>query len=225
MLGVSSKVLFWFPGNVGILLLNRIYKTYTLPNRLSFQGNCLQGNDLKQRPSIQCGMCDITILCIHELKDALGCLFIDISWSLSHTEEMKWAQSWFHYEVVFTEIFFVFLILYIILNYYFIAGASPAKSQPVANPYHQPADFSPEHHGSSRPVWLLALEIVTGTMVGSLFLVAVLAVFQRCNKKSSIIIPWKKSASQKDHTTVYIGSVSLFSTFYLHLIALELFLT
>ncbi|KAJ1416106.1 Serine-threonine/tyrosine-protein kinase, catalytic domain [Sesbania bispinosa] len=84
------------------------------------------------------------------------------------------------------------------------AGASPAKSQPVVNPYHQPAEYLSKHHGGSKPAWLLALEIVTGTMVGSLFLVAVLAAFQRCNNKSSIIIPWKKSSSQKDHNTVYI---------------------
>ncbi|XP_057449962.1 probable LRR receptor-like serine/threonine-protein kinase At1g63430 [Lotus japonicus] len=105
---------------------------------LSYQGNCLQSKDIKQRPSMQC------------------------------------------------------------------AGASPAKSQPVVNPNHQPAENVPKHHGSSKPSWLLAIEIVMGTMVGSLFLVAVLAAFQRCNKKSAIIIPWKKSASQKDHMTVYI---------------------
>ncbi|XP_029127672.1 probable LRR receptor-like serine/threonine-protein kinase At1g63430 isoform X1 [Cajanus cajan] len=110
-----------------------------LPSRLSFQGNCLQSNDLNQRPSIQC------------------------------------------------------------------AGASPAKSQPVVNPYHQTTEYVTNHHGASKPIWLLALEIVTGTMVGSLFLVAVLAAFQRCNKRSSIIIPWKKSSSQKDHmAAVYI---------------------
>jgi len=114
------------------------------------------------------------------------------------------------------------------LNFYFIAGASPAsaKSQPVVNPSHQPTEYVSKHHGASKPVWLLALEIVTGTMVGSLFLVAVLAAFQRCNKKSSIIIPWKKSGSQKDHTAVYIGMQFLFSVFptlYLHLRVLELF--
>ncbi|XP_057415105.1 probable LRR receptor-like serine/threonine-protein kinase At1g63430 isoform X1 [Lotus japonicus] len=105
---------------------------------LSYQGNCLQSKDIKQRPSMQC------------------------------------------------------------------AGASPAKSQPVVNPNHQPTEHMPKHHGSSKPSWLLAIEIVMGTMVGSLFLVAVLAAFQRCNKKSAIVIPWKKSASQKDHMTVYI---------------------
>ncbi|KAK7253035.1 hypothetical protein RIF29_37425 [Crotalaria pallida] len=106
--------------------------------RSSFQGNCLQSKDLKQRPSIQC------------------------------------------------------------------AGASPAKSQPVTNPNHLPAEYESKHHGTSKPVWLLTLEIVSGAMVGSLFLIAGLTACLKCNKKGSIIIPWKKSASQKDHTTVYI---------------------
>ncbi|KAH1267540.1 putative LRR receptor-like serine/threonine-protein kinase [Glycine max] len=109
-------------------LVGRIPKCLEYLPRLSFQGNCLQGQELKQRSSIQC----------------------------------------------------------------------------VVNPNHQPAEYVSKHHRASKPVWLLALEIVTGTMVGSLFLVAVLAAFQRCNKKSSIIIPWKKSGSQKDHTAVYI---------------------
>jgi len=96
--------------------------------------------------------------------------------------------------------------MHLTLNYYFIGGASPAsaKSQPVVNPSHQPAEYVSKHHRGSKPVWLLALEIVTGTMVGSLFLLAVLGAFQRCKKKSSVI-PWKKSGSHKDHKAVYIG--------------------
>ncbi|PNX80161.1 putative LRR receptor-like protein kinase [Trifolium pratense] len=124
MLGVSSKAI--------------------LPISMSsFQGNCLQINDLNQRPSIQCG------------------------------------------------------------------GASPAKSQPVRdNQFHQIVDHVRKRHRSSKPTWLLALEIVAGTMVGSLFLIAALAALQRCNNKSSIIIPWKKSASLS-HYSIYsnvIGS-------------------
>ncbi|XP_052724694.1 probable LRR receptor-like serine/threonine-protein kinase At1g63430 isoform X2 [Vigna angularis] len=121
-------------------LVGSIPKCLQYLPRLSFQGNCIQSHDIKQRPPIQC------------------------------------------------------------------AGASPAsaKSQPVVNPSHQPTEYVSKHHGASKPVWLLALEIVTGTMVGSLFLVAVLAAFLRCNKKSSIIIPWKKYGSQKDQTAVYI---------------------
>ncbi|XP_020978790.1 probable LRR receptor-like serine/threonine-protein kinase At1g63430 isoform X1 [Arachis ipaensis] len=80
------------------------------------------------------------------------------------------------------------------------AGASPARSQPLVNPNM----YVSKHHGASKPVWLLALEIITGTMIGSLFLIALLAALQRWNKKASIIIPWKKSTSQNDSTTVYI---------------------
>ncbi|KAF2313282.1 hypothetical protein GH714_010129 [Hevea brasiliensis] len=104
----------------------------------SFQGNCLQNKDPKQRSAAQCG------------------------------------------------------------------GALPTKTNQAFNPNHRPAeDVSKQHQEASKPAWLLALEIVTGTMVGSLFLVAVLSAFQRCNSKSSIIIPWKKSASQNDYTAVY----------------------
>ncbi|KAG8659229.1 hypothetical protein MANES_02G023500v8 [Manihot esculenta] len=111
-----------------------------LPNT-SFQGNCLQSKDLKQRSFAQCG------------------------------------------------------------------GAPPAKTHQAFNPKHQPSeDVAKQHQEASKPAWLLALEIVTGTMVGLLFLVAVLTAFQRCNNKSSIIIPWKKSASQNDYTAVYIDS-------------------
>ncbi|KAG6685068.1 hypothetical protein I3842_12G093200 [Carya illinoinensis] len=111
--------------------------------RSSFQGNCLQHTDSKQRPTIQCG------------------------------------------------------------------GAPPAKSHPGANSKSLPAKGASEHQRASKPVWLLALEIATGTMVGSLFLVAILTALQKCNSKSSIIIPWKKSASGKDHMTVSIDSETL----------------
>ncbi|KAJ1406027.1 Tyrosine-protein kinase, catalytic domain [Sesbania bispinosa] len=112
--------------------------------RSSFQGNCLQVKDIKQRTSVQC------------------------------------------------------------------AGASPAQSHPVVNQKHQPAaEHMSKHQGASKPAWLLPLEIVTGTMVGSLFLIAILTAFHRCNNKSSIIIPWKKSASEKENIAVYIDSEML----------------
>ncbi|KAK7251292.1 hypothetical protein RIF29_34349 [Crotalaria pallida] len=111
--------------------------------RSSFQGNCLQIKDIKQRSSSQC------------------------------------------------------------------AGTSPAKSHPAANSKHQSSEHVSKHQGTSKPTWLLALEIVTGLMVGSLFVIAILTAFQRFKNKPSIIIPWKKSASEKDHTTVYIDSEML----------------
>ncbi|KAK4795998.1 hypothetical protein SAY86_028324 [Trapa natans] len=82
--------------------------------------------------------------------------------------------------------------------------ASP-KGYSLAQKHH-PSGDGPKHQKTSKPAWLLALEIVTGTMVGSLFFVAIITALHRCNSKSSIIIPWKKSASEKEHTAVFIDS-------------------
>ena len=88
---------------------------------------------------------------------------------------------------------------------FYVAGAPPSKGHPAANSKHKPAKDVHKHPDTSKPAWLLALEVVTGTMVCSLVLVAVVTGLQKCNSKSSIIIPWKKSGSVKDHTTVCIG--------------------
>ncbi|KAJ4712094.1 putative Receptor kinase [Melia azedarach] len=106
----------------------------------SFQGNCLQNKDPKQRPTTSCG------------------------------------------------------------------GAPPVRTHPGFSAKHRAAEDVSKHQSTSRPTWLLALEIVTGTMVGFLFLIAVVTALQRCNSKPSIIIPWKKSASEKDHMAIYIDS-------------------
>ncbi|XP_059645626.1 probable LRR receptor-like serine/threonine-protein kinase At1g63430 [Cornus florida] len=124
-------------------LVGSIPKCLEYLPRSSFQGNCLQHTDLKQRPTPQCG------------------------------------------------------------------GAPPAKSHPRVSAKHRPAESESKHQAASKPAWLLALEIVTGTMVGSLFLVALLTTLQKCNSKSPIIIPWKKSASEKDHMTICIDSEML----------------
>ncbi|KAL2544099.1 putative LRR receptor-like serine/threonine-protein kinase [Forsythia ovata] len=109
--------------------------------RTSFQGNCLQDKDIKQRSIAQCG------------------------------------------------------------------GAPPAKNHPVVNTKHRPVEDRSKHQAnSSKPAWLLALEIVTGVMVGSLFVIAMLTAVQKCKSESSIIIPWKKSASEKDYMTICIDS-------------------
>ncbi|XP_022155497.1 probable LRR receptor-like serine/threonine-protein kinase At1g63430 [Momordica charantia] len=102
--------------------------------RSSFQGNCLQKNNPKQRPSVQC-----------------------------------------------------------------------AKSHQGSNGQNHAVDNISNHHqATSKPIWLLALEIVTGTLVGSLFLVAVLTAVQKFNRKSSIILPWKKVGSRKYYAPVYV---------------------
>ncbi|GMN32188.1 hypothetical protein TIFTF001_003555 [Ficus carica] len=86
-------------------------------------------------------------------------------------------------------------------------GSSLVKIHPEAdNLKHRPPKTESKHQQTSKPTWLLALEVVTGIMVGSLFLVALLTAFQRFNSKSSIIIPWKKSPSEKDHVAVYVDS-------------------
>ncbi|KAG2681217.1 hypothetical protein I3760_11G133700 [Carya illinoinensis] len=106
----------------------------------SFQGNCLQNKDSKQRPATQC------------------------------------------------------------------SGPSPAKSHTRANTTRLPVGDVSKHQGPSKPAWLLALEVATATMVGFILLVAILTALQKCNSKSSIIIPWRKSTSGKDHMTVCIES-------------------
>ncbi|PSS11417.1 LRR receptor-like serine/threonine-protein kinase [Actinidia chinensis var. chinensis] len=86
------------------------------------------------------------------------------------------------------------------------AGAPPAKTHSGVYSTHRPAQNGNKHHAASRPAWLLALEIVTGTMMGSLVLVALVTALLRCKSKPPLIIPWKKSSSNKDQTTIYIDS-------------------
>ncbi|KAG8382257.1 hypothetical protein BUALT_Bualt05G0058000 [Buddleja alternifolia] len=109
--------------------------------RTSFQGNCLQDKDPKQRSPAQCG------------------------------------------------------------------GRPPTNAHSGANMNHMPTAKGAKHQAnSSKPTWLLALEVVTGTMVGLLFFVALFTGIQKWKSKPSIIIPWKKSGSTKDYMTIYIDS-------------------
>ncbi|KAL1192046.1 putative LRR receptor-like serine/threonine-protein kinase [Cardamine amara subsp. amara] len=77
---------------------------------------------------------------------------------------------------------------------------------PSVVPKHQSAEMVAKHHRASKPKWLLALEIVTGSMVGLLLLVALFSAVHRWNNRSSLIIPWKKSSSEKEKFTVYVDS-------------------
>ncbi|XP_043717364.1 probable LRR receptor-like serine/threonine-protein kinase At1g63430 [Telopea speciosissima] len=95
--------------------------------RTSFQGNCFQDRESKQRPSIQCG------------------------------------------------------------------------ASPVNPPERNHGENGPKHHEGSKPAWLLALEIVTGTVAGFVLLVAAFTAVKKCKAKSTDIIPWKKTASSKDY--------------------------
>lgn len=61
-----------------------------------------------------------------------------------------------------------------------------------------------------RHMWLLNFEIVTGSSVGLLILVVTFAALRLCNIKRTLIVPWKKSASEKEeHFTVYVDSEML----------------
>ncbi|CAK9310973.1 unnamed protein product [Citrullus colocynthis] len=81
-----------------------------------------------------------------------------------------------------------------------LAQCAMTKSHPGSNrPNHHL-----RHQVTSKPIWLLTLEIVTGTLVGSLFLVAVLTAVQKFNRKSSMILPWKKAGSRKYYAPVCI---------------------
>lgn len=87
-----------------------------------------------------------------------------------------------------------------------VAGGAPlAESHSGGNRKHIPVQHASEHQKTSKPAWVLTLEIATGITTGSLFIIAVITCLRRCNGKSSIIIPWRKSSSGKDHVTLYIG--------------------
>ncbi|XP_028095281.1 probable LRR receptor-like serine/threonine-protein kinase At1g63430 isoform X1 [Camellia sinensis] len=66
------------------------------------------------------------------------------------------------------------------------AKAPPATSHSGVNQNHWHGqdgimnEEAPKPALASKPAWLLALEIVTGTMVGSLFIVGLLIALQRC---------------------------------------------
>ncbi|KAE8658511.1 putative LRR receptor-like serine/threonine-protein kinase [Hibiscus syriacus] len=82
-------------------------------------------------------------------------------------------------------------------------GPQPLRSHKAPSPKHSLPKAAAKHQKASKPAWLLALEISTGTTAGYLFLVSILTAFQRCNSKPAIIIPWRKSGSEKEHLMVF----------------------
>lgn len=64
---------------------------------------------------------------------------------------------------------------------------------------HQPTEDKekPAPH-TSKPTWILTLEVVTGVLAGSIFLVAILTAAQRMKK-------WKKSKTEKENMEIFIG--------------------
>ncbi|XP_022985454.1 probable LRR receptor-like serine/threonine-protein kinase At1g63430 isoform X1 [Cucurbita maxima] len=88
-------------------------------------------------------------------------------------------------------------------------GAPPAESHSGGSSKHIPIQHASKHQRTSKPAWLLTLEVITGIMTGSLFIVAVITSLRKCTGKSSIIIPWKKFSSGKDHDSLYIDTEML----------------
>ncbi|PIM98522.1 Serine/threonine protein kinase [Handroanthus impetiginosus] len=90
-------------------------------------------------------------------------------------------------------------------------GGHPIKAHPGVNTKHKPPTKDDLKHQSNgpEPAWLLVLEIVTGVKVGLLFLVALFTAVHKWKRKPSIIIPWKKSASAKDYTTIYVDAEAM----------------
>ncbi|PIA34184.1 hypothetical protein AQUCO_03800041v1 [Aquilegia coerulea] len=78
------------------------------------------------------------------------------------------------------------------------------KSHPTANSEHQHPAHVSKHRDTSKPGWLLALEVVTGTVAGFLLLFAILTGLTKLKGKSPVIIPWKKAGNEKDQCVIYI---------------------
>lgn len=91
----------------------------------------------------------------------------------------------------------------------FLAGFQAAESP-------KPGKRSPEdgaaHHGLTEPSWLIVLEIVTGIAVVLILLFGLITALKRCRPKSSVIIPWKKTASLKEQMISCPGLSSVSSS-------------
>ncbi|CAH9114169.1 unnamed protein product [Cuscuta europaea] len=91
-------------------------------------------------------------------------------------------------------------------------GSTPhGKNHTIVNTTPHPLADNPSlRQPSSKPTWLLALEVGTGIAVGTLFIVALLTTFQKLKTKASIIIPWKMSGSQnEDHMPIFVETEML----------------
>lgn len=84
-------------------------------------------------------------------------------------------------------------------------AAPPEKSHPAAKSEHEHAESVAKHQEASKPAWLLALEIVTGSIAGFLLLFGSITAWTKLKGKNPVIIPWKKTSSQKDEMIIYIG--------------------
>lgn len=84
---------------------------------------------------------------------------------------------------------------------------SPANTHKAGESRLRPAQLKAKNRaGDSKPAWVLAIEVVTGVMVGSLFLIALFMAVLRCKSKPSVLNLWNKSTSYKDHMSVSVDS-------------------
>ncbi|CAD5333641.1 unnamed protein product [Arabidopsis thaliana] len=83
------------------------------------------------------------------------------------------------------------------------------KQRPLSECARLAATVAKKKHRASRQTWLWNFEIVTGSSIGLLFLVVMFSACSLCKIKRSLIVPWKKSASEKDKFTVYVDSEML----------------
>ncbi|XP_071692864.1 probable LRR receptor-like serine/threonine-protein kinase At1g63430 [Rutidosis leptorrhynchoides] len=82
--------------------------------------------------------------------------------------------------------------------------AKPLNSEDLKNRTAEDKQDADSH--SAKPAWLLALKVVTGVMVGSVFLAALIIAARRCKRRPLIIIPWKKSQTRKENMEIFIDT-------------------
>lgn len=75
--------------------------------------------------------------------------------------------------------------------------------------HHPTEDKRKPESSSSKPAWLLAIEVVTGVIVGSIFLAGLLMATKKWKVKPRIIVQWKKSRTNKDGLEILIGEKTM----------------
>ncbi|PWA45842.1 protein kinase-like domain-containing protein [Artemisia annua] len=91
-------------------------------------------------------------------------------------------------------------------------GISPSASNKPPKPtvgdmtHHPTEDKRKPESSSSKPAWLLAIEVVTGVIVGSVFLAGLLMATKKWKVKPRIIVQWKKSRTNKDGLEILIDT-------------------
>ncbi|KAG0454453.1 hypothetical protein HPP92_025757 [Vanilla planifolia] len=77
-----------------------------------------------------------------------------------------------------------------------------AKNQGFAEGYYEQSSSSTNHRNLKEPLWLLILEIVTGSLILIFLLICILYASKRCNHKPNIKIPWKQTPTTKHQRSI-----------------------